>query len=162
MNQEQPHRARTPADEPAARGRQVFRAQCASCHTIDGYQGIRELLPEDSDMTLGVLFAMYEQGQAFTELERGQSVDKSGLDYPFMPPFVGTDEELEAAALQFVRKLSGFNAPSKANEAAFDQAVDQVAGIARDLLDALVTKAPPRDRDIEAAKARLRTTQRFG
>ena len=80
--------------------------------------------------------------------------------YNFEPP--ATEDEVRAAALQFVRKLSGFNAPSKANEAAFDQAVDQVTDIARNLLDALVTKAPPRDRDVEAAKARARTAQRFG
>ena len=80
--------------------------------------------------------------------------------YNFEPP--ATEDEVRAAALQFVRKLSGFNAPSKANEAAFDQAVDQVTDIARNLLDALVTKAPPRDRDVEAAKAHARTTQRFG
>ena len=80
--------------------------------------------------------------------------------YNFEPP--ATEDEVRAAALQFVRKLSGFNAPSKANEAAFDQAVDQVTDIARNLLDALVTKAPRRDRDVEAAKARERTTQRFG
>ncbi len=80
--------------------------------------------------------------------------------YNFEPP--ATKDEVRAAALQFVRKLSGFNAPSKANEAAFNQAVDQVADIACNLLDALVTKASPRDRDVEAAKARARTTQRFG
>ena len=80
--------------------------------------------------------------------------------YNFEPP--ATEDEVRAAALQFVRKLSGFNAPSKTNEAAFDQAVDQVTDIARNLLDALVTKAPPRDRDVEAAKARARTAQRFG
>lgn len=80
--------------------------------------------------------------------------------YNFEPP--ATEDEVRAAALQFVRKLSGFNAPSKVNEAAFDQAVDQVTDIARNLLDALVTKAPPRDRDVEAAKARARTAQRFG
>ena len=80
--------------------------------------------------------------------------------YNFEPP--ATEDEVRAAALQFVRKLSGFDAPSKANEAAFNQAVDQVTDIARNLLDALVTKAPRRDRDVEAAKARERTTQRFG
>ena len=80
--------------------------------------------------------------------------------YNFEPP--ATEDEVRAAALQFVRKLSGFNAPSKTNEAAFDQAVDQVTDISRNLLDALVTKASPRDRDVEAAKARMRTTQRFG
>ena len=80
--------------------------------------------------------------------------------YNFDPP--ATEDEIRAAALQFVRKLSGFNAPSKANAAAFHQAVDQVTGVAHDLLDALTTKAPPRDRDAEAAKARIRSAQRFG
>jgi mono/diheme cytochrome c family protein len=90
--------ARTPPDDPVDLGRQVFRAQCASCHTIDGYQGILELLPDDPDITFAVLFTLYEQGEAFIALERGQTVDKSALDYPFMPPFVGTEEELEALA----------------------------------------------------------------
>lgn len=80
--------------------------------------------------------------------------------YNFEPP--ATEDEVRAAALQFVRKLSGFNAPSKANKAAFDQAVDHVTGAARDLLDALVTNAPPRDRETEAAKARARAARRFG
>ena len=80
--------------------------------------------------------------------------------YNFEPP--ATEDEVRAAALQFVRKLSGFNAPSKANKAAFDQAVDHVTGAARDLLDALVTNAPPRDRETEAAKARERAARRFG
>jgi hypothetical protein len=80
--------------------------------------------------------------------------------YNFAPP--ATEAEVRAASLQFVRKLSGFNAPSKANQAAFEQAVDQVADVAHELLTALVTKAPPRDRDIEAEKARARTAQRFG
>lgn len=80
--------------------------------------------------------------------------------YNFEPP--ATEDEIRAAALQFVRKLSGFNAPSKANQAAFDEAVDQVTGVARDLLDALVTNAPPRDRETEAAKARERAARRFG
>ncbi|MFY0611771.1 MAG: DUF2277 domain-containing protein [Hyphomicrobiaceae bacterium] len=80
--------------------------------------------------------------------------------YNFDPP--ATEDEVRAAALQFVRKLSGFNAPSQANADAFHQAVDQVTGVARELLDALVTKAPPRDRDVEAAKARMRSAHRFG
>jgi hypothetical protein len=77
----------------------------------------------------------------------------------FRPP--ATEEEIRASSLQFVRKLSGFARPSKANEVAFNRAVDQVAQAARDLLDALVTNAPPRDRDLEAAKARARTAERF-
>ncbi len=77
----------------------------------------------------------------------------------FKPP--ATAEEIRASAVQFVRKLSGFTQPSKANEAAFDRAVDLVADAAQELLAALVTNAPPRDRDIEAAKARARTAERF-
>src|SRR5258706_9007097 len=77
----------------------------------------------------------------------------------FKPP--ATDEEIHASALQFVRKLSGFARPSKANEAAFNRAVEQVAQTAHQLLDALVTNAPPRDRDVEAAKARARSADRF-
>ena len=73
-----------------------------------------------------------------------------------------TDEEVRAASLQFVRKVSGFNKPSLANEAAFDRAIDEVARAARKLLDALTTTAPPKDRDTEAAKARLRAAERFG
>jgi hypothetical protein len=78
----------------------------------------------------------------------------------FEPP--ATDEEIRASALQFVRKLSGVARPSKTNEPAFNRAVDQVARAARELLDALVTSAPPRDRDAEAAKARARSAERFG
>ena len=78
----------------------------------------------------------------------------------FRPP--ATDEEINASALQFVRKLSGFTRPSKANEAAFARAVDQVAGAARELLDTLKTDATPRDRGVEAAKARARARRRFG
>jgi hypothetical protein len=72
----------------------------------------------------------------------------------FQPP--ATDEEIHASSLQFVRKLSGFSKPSKANEDAFHRAVDQVAHVARELLNSLVTNAPPRDREAEAAKARAR------
>jgi hypothetical protein len=77
----------------------------------------------------------------------------------FKPP--AADEEIHASALQFVRKLSGFTRPSKANELAFSRAVDQVARAAHELLDALVTYAPPRDREVEAAKARARAAERF-
>ena len=79
--------------------------------------------------------------------------------FNFEPP--ATEEEVRAAALQFVRKLSGFNAPSKANRAAFDRAVAEVAHIAQHLLEDLETQAPPRDRDAEAAKARARNAVRF-
>ena len=78
----------------------------------------------------------------------------------FSPP--ATDDEIRASALQFVRKLAGFTKPSKVNEAAFERAVDSVTGIARELLHSLVTTAPPRDRDVEAAKARARSAARFG
>jgi len=77
----------------------------------------------------------------------------------FKPP--ATDDEIRASSLQFVRKLSGFTRPSKANEAAFTRAVDEVANAARALIDGLVTNAPPRDRDVEASKARARAVQRF-
>jgi hypothetical protein len=77
----------------------------------------------------------------------------------FRPP--ATDEEIRASALQFVRKLSGFTRPSQANERAFDRAVDQVAQAAHELLGALVTNAPPRDREVEAAKARARSADRY-
>jgi len=79
--------------------------------------------------------------------------------YNIDPP--ATDEEIRAASLQFVRKLSGFNRPSQANEQAFGHAVDQVASVARQLLDQLVTTAAPRDREIEAQKARARSAKRF-
>jgi hypothetical protein len=79
--------------------------------------------------------------------------------YNFKPP--ATDEEIRASALQFVRKLSGFTRPSQANEQAFNRAVDRVTDAARELLDSLVTSATPRDREIEAAKARARATRRF-
>jgi hypothetical protein len=79
--------------------------------------------------------------------------------FNFDPP--ATDEEVRAAALQFARKLSGFTAPSKANQAAFDVAVDQFSDVARRLLDSLQTTAAPKDRDDEAAKARARSAQRF-
>jgi hypothetical protein len=79
--------------------------------------------------------------------------------FNFEPPV--TDDEIRAASLQFVRKLSGFNKPSKANEAAFELAVDQTAEVARTLLRSLVTTASPRDRDVEAARARARAAERF-
>lgn len=72
-----------------------------------------------------------------------------------------TEEEIRAASLQFVRKVSGFNKPSKANEAAFEAAVDRIAAVAGDLLRSLETNTPPRDRTEEAARARARSAQRF-
>ena len=76
----------------------------------------------------------------------------------FEPP--AADEEVRAAALQYVRKISGFTTPSKANEAVFERAVDAVAAASRELLDGLVTTAPPKDREVEAAKARARAQRR--
>jgi len=80
--------------------------------------------------------------------------------FNFEPP--ANDEEIRAASLQFVRKLSGFTRPSKVNEKAFGLAVGDVARIARKLIDSLETTAPPRDRGVEAAKARARAAERFG
>jgi hypothetical protein len=79
--------------------------------------------------------------------------------FNFDPP--ATDEEIRAASLQFVRKLSGFNAPSKANEEAFNRAIEETFGVARRLIDTLVTNQPSRDRIIEAAKAKARSAERF-
>ena len=76
------------------------------------------------------------------------------------PP--ATDEEIRASSLQFVRKLSGFNMPSKANEKAFNRAVSEVTSAARKLLDSLVTTAQPRDREVEAQRARARAAERYG
>ena len=80
--------------------------------------------------------------------------------FNFDPP--ATDEEVRAASLQFVRKLSGFNKPSRANEAAFERAVEEVANVARRLVDSLDTVAPPRNREEVAAAARARNEKRFG
>ncbi len=80
--------------------------------------------------------------------------------FNFSPP--ATDAEIRAASLQFVRKLSGFNAPSRVNRAAFDRAVDEVTASARELMSALVTTAEPRSREIEAERARQRSALRFG
>jgi hypothetical protein len=80
--------------------------------------------------------------------------------YNFEPP--ATDDEVRASALQFVRKLSGFNKPSKANEAAFDLAVERVSAAAQEMLNTLVTNAPPRDRETEAVRAKERAALRFG
>ena len=80
--------------------------------------------------------------------------------FNFAPP--ATEEEIRAASLQFVRKISGFNKPSKSNGAAFDVAIEEVAAAAHKLLDSLQTSAEPRDREIEAARARARAAERFG
>jgi hypothetical protein len=80
--------------------------------------------------------------------------------FNFDPP--ANEEEVRAASVQFVRKISGFNKPSRANEDAFNHAVDEVARIASELLSSLTTTAPPRDRDVEAARARERAAKRFG
>jgi hypothetical protein len=79
--------------------------------------------------------------------------------YNFEPP--ATTEEVRAAALQYVRKISGFNKPSQVNQEAFDRAVEEVAHVSQHLLDALETAAPPKDREVEAAKARARSAQRY-
>jgi hypothetical protein len=80
--------------------------------------------------------------------------------FNFEPP--ATDEEIRASAIQFVRKISGSTAPSRANEAIFNEAIDEVTAIVHRLLDSLVTSAPPRDRETEAEKARARAEKRFG
>ena len=80
--------------------------------------------------------------------------------FNFEPP--ATELEIRDASLQFVRKLSGFTVPSKANEAAFEAAVEKVANAARELIASMVTQAPPRNREVEAAKARERSIERFG
>jgi hypothetical protein len=80
--------------------------------------------------------------------------------FNFDPP--ATDEEVRAASLQFVRKLSGFTRPSQANEAAFERAVEETTEVARRLIDSLVTSAQPRDREVEAMKAKARSIERFG
>lgn len=80
--------------------------------------------------------------------------------FNFEPP--ATTDEVQASALQFVRKLSGMNKPSKANEEAFQLAVERVAAAAQEMLNTLITTAPPRDREVEAARAKARAEQRFG
>jgi hypothetical protein len=80
--------------------------------------------------------------------------------FNFEPPT--SDDEIRASALQFVRKVSGTNKPSKANQQAFDRAVDEVTAVTRKLLDSLVTEAPPKDRDVEKEKAKARSMKRFG
>jgi len=80
--------------------------------------------------------------------------------FNFVPP--ATDEEIRASARQYVRKVTGFNKPASANEAAFERAIGEIAQITRDLFNSLVTNAPPRDREVEAARARARSAKRFG
>jgi hypothetical protein len=80
--------------------------------------------------------------------------------FNFEPP--ATDDEVRAAALQYVRKISGYNKPSQANEEPFERAVEAVTAVSRELLEALTTNAPPKDREAEAAKARARAEKRFG
>lgn len=82
------------------------------------------------------------------------------LLFNFLPP--ATDEEVRAASLQFVRKVSGFPRPSRENQQAFDQAVEDIFKVSRRLVDSLITHAPARDREVEAAKARARNAERFG
>jgi hypothetical protein len=79
--------------------------------------------------------------------------------FNFEPPVA--EDEVHAASLQFVRKISGFNKPSKANEAAFEAAVEQIAAVSRSFLSSLETNAPPRNREVEAARARARSAQRY-
>jgi hypothetical protein len=79
--------------------------------------------------------------------------------YNFEPP--ATDDEVRASATQYVRKISGFNKPSQANAEAFEQAIDEVTRVSRELLDSLVTNAPPKDREVEAAKKRARAAERY-
>lgn len=80
--------------------------------------------------------------------------------YNFDPP--ATNDEIQAASLQFVRKISGFTKPSNANEEAFNRAINEVAAVARNLLDSLVTNAEPRNREVEIERARVRSAKRFG
>ena len=86
----------------------VFRAQCATCHTLDGYQAIRPLV--DPDFIDANLYALWDQGESYAALEPGEVMDMSELSYPFMPPFVGTEEELEALAAY----LSSLAVPTEA------------------------------------------------
>ena len=97
----------------AGAGRALFLAQCAACHTLDGYQAIRPLLPDDPDMIFSVVYSMYDQAEPFLELEAGAVVDKTELDYPFMPPFVGNEDEIE----QLTEYLATLTPPPTEQEA---------------------------------------------
>jgi hypothetical protein len=99
---------------------------------------------------------------ALTELRRKDRAVCRNIRTLFNFEPAVTDDEIRAASLQFVRKLSGFNKPSKANEAAFERAVDETAAVARRLLDSLTTTAAPRDRMVERERARQRNAVRFG
>jgi hypothetical protein len=103
--------------------------------------------------SLPILILQGDNGQEFPMCRNIRTL------FNFEPP--ATEDEIRASALQFVRKLSGFTVPSQANADAFDQAVDDVADAARRLLRSLETSRPPRDREVEAAKARERSRQRF-
>jgi len=88
-------------------GRRIFQAECASCHTVDGYQGIRRLLPNDPDIVAGSLMALRDMGDAYAALARGEKLDSRSLDYPFMPPLVGSDQEVEALTQYLVGLTRG-------------------------------------------------------
>jgi len=105
--------------------------------------------------------AILSQVRPIIRLERGSNIMCRNIKtlHNFKPP--ATEEEVRASSLQFVRKLSGFTRPSKANEVAFNRAVEQVAQAAHELLQSLVTNAPPRDREVEVLKARARSANRF-
>ncbi len=100
--------------ENAPPGRGVFLAQCAACHTLDGYQALRPLLPEDPDMIYSVVYSLYDQAEPYLELEPGETVDKSELDYPYMAPFAGTEEEME----QLVEYLATLVPPAESTQEA--------------------------------------------
>ena len=92
--------------DPVATGQRVFQAQCSSCHTVDGYQGIRRLLPDDPDIVAGSLMALHGMGDAYASLAPGEKVESGALDYPFMPPLVGSEAEVEALT-QYLVALRG-------------------------------------------------------
>jgi len=100
--------------------------------------------------------------QAMVQLRRGSQHMCRNIRPLFNFEPETTDDEIRASALQYVRKVSGYTKPSQANQEAFDRAVDEVADVTRRLLDSLVTNAPPRDRDVEAARARERAAKRYG
>lgn len=98
-------------------------------------------------------------GHTIADLREAKMCRSIHTLFNFDPP--ATDDEIRAAALQYVRKISGYTRPSKANEAAFNAAVEAIAGVTRALLDSLETGAPPKNRDVETAKARARAAERF-
>jgi hypothetical protein len=117
------------------------------------------LIPHESSLVEWIWGDVDSQRPLIVHMEATRMCRNIKTLFNFEPPV--TDEEIHAAALQFVRKVSGFNKPSKANEAAFLAAVDEVAAVSRKLLNSLETNAPPRNREEEAAKAKARATQRF-